>query len=322
MTSANETPNAAAAVDLTGDLKGADLRGADLSGADLEGRDLSRARLAGARLFGANLRGATLLEVEAEGAELACADLEGADLRRARLARAGFGRARLAGANLQGAELDGASLTDADLTGALMALASLAGARLGGARLVDADLSRATLQDADLGGVDVRDASFKGADLRRARLSGTRGFRRADWIECDVRDVDPVGSALLKEVVADQNFLHEFRHQSRWSELVYRVWWLTSDCGRSALRWGACSVLITLLFAGVYTFVDVDFGDEPTAIAPLYFSVVTLSTLGFGDITPVSAAAQVAVIAEVIVGYTMLGGLMSLLSAKLARRAS
>ena len=53
----------------------------------------------------------------------------------------------------------------------------------------------------------------------------------------------------------------------------------------------------------------------------LYFSIVTFTTLGFGDVVAASRAARVLVGLEVIVGYIMLGGLISILANKLARRS-
>jgi hypothetical protein len=53
----------------------------------------------------------------------------------------------------------------------------------------------------------------------------------------------------------------------------------------------------------------------------VYYSVVTFTTLGFGDITPIISTAQKWVMAEVITGYIMLGGLISILANKLARRS-
>jgi len=53
----------------------------------------------------------------------------------------------------------------------------------------------------------------------------------------------------------------------------------------------------------------------------VYYSIVTFTTLGFGDIVPKTPQAAWWVMAEVILGYVMLGGLLSILSNKLARRA-
>ena len=53
----------------------------------------------------------------------------------------------------------------------------------------------------------------------------------------------------------------------------------------------------------------------------LYYSVVTFTTLGFGDIVAVTNWARLAVGVEVVLGYVMLGGLISILANKLARRS-
>lgn len=299
----------------------ADLSGLDLSGCDLSGADLSRARLAGTRFFGAKLVGATLFEVEADGAEFANADLTDANLTNGSFLRTGFGRATLVDANLSHAALAGASLVTADLTGAVLAAADLTEARLQDADLTRADLTCSRLECSDFTGANVNGACFEGASLRGSVLARLRFFRRASWLAVDLRDVDFSGAYLLREFIQDQNFIDEFRRQSRMHELTYRVWWFSSDCGRSAVRWGLCGLAIAMVFAIVYMFVGIDFGDHETVLSPVYFSVVTFTTLGFGDAVPTTIAAQAVVIAEVIAGYVMLGGLLSLISNKLARRA-
>ena len=56
-------------------------------------------------------------------------------------------------------------------------------------------------------------------------------------------------------------------------------------------------------------------------LTPYYFSIVTFTTLGFGDVEPVSAWGEFVVLLEVILGYIGLGGLISILANKVARRA-
>ena len=48
---------------------------------------------------------------------------------------------------------------------------------------------------------------------------------------------------------------------------------------------------------------------------------MTLTSLGYGDIVPTSSLGQLLVMLEVCVGYMMLGGLISILANKMARRA-
>ena len=46
--------------------------------------------------------------------------------------------------------------------------------------------------------------------------------------------------------------------------------------------------------------------------APLYFSVITITTLGYGDITPTTLIGEILSVIEVSIGYCSLGGLLSL----------
>ncbi len=299
------------------DLSDLDLTGLDLSGADLSEADLSRTVLRQAKLGGANLIGARL-----DGAELLMADLREANLDNCRAESAGFGGANLEGARMRGATLNQATFSQAKLAGADLCVASLEGARFREADLREAQLVSARLGDADLSSASVHAASFREADLRGARFTGIRGFDSADWIGVDVRDADFRGSLTARRLILDENFLHEFRQSSRASEWIYQFWRLTSDCGRSLGRWGICTVGLIVLFAGLFLLVDMDYGHhDPGFLSSFYFSVVTLTTLGYGDILPASPTAQVLVIAEVVIGYLTLGGLISIFASKMARRA-
>ncbi len=302
-------------------LLGADLRGLDLSGADLSGADLSGAELSGANLTGAVLSGATLFGAVLEGCELLAANLREANLDECRAERAGFGGADLRGAVLTGAVLRGAVFSGARLAGARLGAADLADGRLREADLTGADLHGAILRNADLTDSRVGGASFSQADLRGARLTGVCGFEEAAWIGVDLRDSDLRGALRLRRFILDENYLHEFRTSGRLEAALYWVWWLTSDCGRSFARWGLWVVLVVAGFAAAYRFVEVDYGDHPTLLSPIYFSVVTITTLGYGDAVPASVAAQGVAMLQVVVGYLALGGLISIFANKMARRA-
>jgi hypothetical protein len=54
----------------------------------------------------------------------------------------------------------------------------------------------------------------------------------------------------------------------------------------------------------------------------VYFSIVTYTTLGFGDITPKDHFwGEIIVVIEIIIGYATLGCLLAVLAEKLARRS-
>jgi Ion channel len=58
-----------------------------------------------------------------------------------------------------------------------------------------------------------------------------------------------------------------------------------------------------------------------TWFTPFYFSIVTFTTLGFGDVRPACAMGQIIASTEVILGYITLGLLLAVLAEKLARRS-
>lgn len=302
-------------------LIGADLKGRDLSGLDLSGADLSNADLSEARLLGTNLSGAVLFRCDVTGANMLGADLSNADLTELRARAAVLGSSRLDGANLFSADLAEATLSEASLVGADLRSAGLAGARLRGADLTEAELRSADLTGADLSGATVDHADFADVQLSGAAVRGITGYPHANWLGVDISDIDFNGAYALRRTIMDENYLHEFRSASRWSNVLYLAWKLTSDCGRSLTRWAIVTLVMAVGFGLAYTQVNIDYGDYETSLSPFYFSVVTLTTLGYGDVLPASLGAQIVVLFEVITGYIMLGGLLSIFATKMGRRA-
>ena len=302
-------------------LIGEDLTGVDLTGCNLAGADLSEADLSGAKLIHCNLRGATLFKTKLDESELLGADLTGATLSECIATRAGFGHANLSQCEMFQANLEGATLSGAKLAGSDLRAANLEKARIRECDLTRANFARARLRLADLDRSDVEGSNFENADLREARLRALKHFDKAYWVGTDFRNVDFTGAYLLRRFVMDENYLFEFRAQGRYSRFVYRLWWLTSNCGRSPIRWLAWNVVVALLFGGAYLMIGLDYGKHRTVLSPFYYSFVTLTTLGYGDVVPASATAQVVATMEVLLGYVGLGGLLSILANKMARRA-
>jgi len=297
-----------------------DLSGLDLSGVNLANADLSRANLTGAKLVGAILTRACLHGATLTDAECLKADFSHADLSECIAERTGFGHANLRRAQLFSANLNHSTFAEADLRHADLRRASLRHCRLKKAQLCHAEFGRADLRDADLEGADVDHAHFVEADLRASRLRTLKNFSNGVFLHADIRDVDFSGAYLLRRQIMDENYLHEFKSAGTANRITYWVWWVTSDCGRSMLRFALWIFLITAAFGVAYGFVNIDYGRYPTALSPYYFSCVTLTTLGYGDVLPASTAAQVVVMLEVFAGYMSLGGLLSIFSNKMARR--
>ena len=61
--------------------------------------------------------------------------------------------------------------------------------------------------------------------------------------------------------------------------------------------------MIALTFALAYQFVAIDLGGRPDNwMTSIYFSFVTLTTLGYGDIVPISPFARTLSITEALIG--------------------
>jgi hypothetical protein len=287
----------------------ADLTGANLSGADLTGARLASARLAGARLTLANL----------EGARLPFADATKADFRGACLTGAFMEDANLREANLSSAQLDGAMLAHASLKGAVLESATLSGSNLTGV---------------DLDGAFVADVRY---DLRSEwgflREIGWRPgrvwARRRDIIlnttlRCKGVNASCYGSQAFRRFLLDQDYLEEMGETAK-GRIVLFVWWVLANCGRSMARWGSWSLLLTVLFAVIYYGLGLRHFETIKLpfnfMTALYHSVVTMTTLGTGDVVPTTTLAASLMMIEVVAGYVMLGGLISIFALRLARRA-
>ncbi len=256
-----------------------------------------------------------------EKCEFLGSDLSYASLNECKAKRCGFG-----GADLSHASLINADLRDATFSRSKLVQTDLRASNLEQARLSEADLSgaiftRSSLLRSDLKQSNVNKTNFELADMQGCRLLGIKNFKKAKWIGTDIRELDLRGAYLVRRYIADENYLFEFQQTSRFHRALYLLWWASSDCGRSLIRWFLMLTCVTLFFAAIYSQLEIDYGDYRTFFSPVYFSVVTVTTLGYGDAVPASLAAQIIVTLQAITGYMGLGGLLSILGNKMARRA-
>jgi len=210
-----------------------------------------------------------------------------------------------------------------DLGEAEFSGADLQNANLKWAKLQGANLQGTNLRDANLRDVNLKDANLANADLSNACVSGVRYNRKNSYK--GIRVDSCYGSQMFKSHAMDQDYIEEFRSESKIHKYLYYVWLVSSDCGRSMSLWAAWSVVLLSGFAFVYhTLGPTQLHTPEDAlgwVASLYFSFATFSTLGFGDIYPRTSTARIWGMAEVMIGYIMLGGLISILANKLAKRA-
>ena len=98
----------------------------------------------------------------------------------------------------------------------------------------------------------------------------------------------------------------------------------TSRYGHSFGRWGITVMVFITIFAGIFALLDWASGTSmfeyyhggPSLINYFYFSVVTFTTLGYGDIVPVTTPEKFVVGIEVLLGFIMLGVFINLIKKK------
>lgn len=303
--------------------------GADLSEEDLAERNLSGFDLTGTDLFEARLSSANLKHAKMDRAELSGADLS----------RAGLYKAKLTAATLTAANLEGADLTQADLSGA-----DLRGANLVGADLTGADLSNANLANADLRDTCLENANISCASLCTARVEGANvtgvvygSLRDMSGCYLGIRGLDSVyGNALFVRDARDQDYIDTLEASisnmpsgfTKSVELVLFKAWGLFDHGRSLLKVGVYALLLASLYGIIYSF-DMwlgwgmmDYSNSAQSwFTPFYVSLVTYTTLGYGDVTAENVYGEILVISEVVLGYFTLGLLLSIIANTIARRS-
>ena len=306
-----------------------------LRNANLEGAILTSARVERADLEGANLRNvswtdARLLMIHTTRArsehstfvncDISDSDMNGTDLR-----HSDFGETRLKNIRLRGASLQNSKFAMATLQNVVFTEANLESSVLAGAFMGRCELRRSRLKGANLQSTTLKKCDLRWADFRNANVAGI-GYDRWSYYQ-GIRVNGCYSSPRFVRFARDQEFIEEVRGNSQhlryW--LFYLPWLISSDCGRSFMLWAGWSVLIALVFAFQYWSMgtaQLDPGHlDHSYWSMLYYSVVTFTTLGFGDIVPKTEAAAMWVMLEVAIGYVMLGGLISIFSNKLARRS-
>ena len=280
----------------------------------LEEAMLVRARLEGANLLDAHLEMAVLREAHLEGTMLMGAHLE---------------EATLGGVHLEGAYLEEAHLEEAYLSGA----------HLEGAYLSGTHLERAMLNEAHLEGADLRGANLENANISGMKISKRKAWQKPSDLFDGIMISNAGGDPVLKRYIMDQDYISSYTRENSIKAFFWRI---TCGYGQSFVMLLGWAFIIALIFGGVFWANMEGFDarvcpkkchasetqmESPdcelcgSVLTPFYFSVVTLTTLGFGDVTPKTTCMQFAVMMEVVFGYLILGLLISILANKVARRS-
>ncbi len=113
--------------------------------------------------------------------------------------------------------------------------------------------------------------------------------------------------------------LASLRSQSSWDKLCFSISIIASKAWSSGWPLAVSGLVINLLFAVGYYLLNPSIkGLDDNFFLAFYYSIVTFTTLGYGDITPLGGLAQLLVMIEVVLGYVTLGVFVYLLSQKIS----
>ncbi len=321
------------------DFSDANLRGANFSGAsmiltDFTAADLSRANLTNTlaptysqtatsnhdsiSVEKQNRRGPTFRDANLAQANLTLSYCYLSDFSGANLESCCFSEANIEGANLSNNNLDSLNLSSCNAINANFSNSQLCNTDLKNTLFTGADMRGTNLMQSNICGANLRSASLESCKVDGIKYNRKTLFRGIRLEGC-------YGSSRFKRFADDQDYLEEFREAH---PLSYFVWLTLTDCGRSMTRVALWTQAISIIFGLIYFALGQDSfeinnpdGLKWNLFTAIYYSVVTFTTLGFGDITPNTPFAAGIVIVEVAIGYVMLGILISILATKVARRS-
>jgi Ion channel/Pentapeptide repeats (8 copies) len=196
--------------------------------------------------------------------------------------------------------------------------------------LEGANLTGANLIKADLSGANITNVNFSDSCLTAIKWNP----KKMHGLYQGIRGIDSsYGNALFKRAAADQDYLDTL--EARWKErkgltFLFKLWGLI-DYGRSIGSVIVIAFVTIALFGLTYSIFPGLLGldcvpntegcNRHSWFTPFYFSIVTFTTLGYGDITPKNLAGELIVSLEVVLGYLVLGLLISVLADKVVRRS-
>ena len=140
--------------------------------------------------------------------------------------------------------------------------------------------------------------------------------------------------------VAEQKWLSKAKLRSRkiflW--LIREFWGITSSYGTSPSRFALVLTMVILIFSLCYSTTYFSYSNLPhleikdasypngycsyleALLNSIYFSVITLTTVGFGDITPYNYFARLMVPIEALLGVSLFGVFVTMITRKLPTR--
>jgi hypothetical protein len=156
---------------------------------------------------------------------------------------------------------------------------------------------------------------------------GFRVFKHTSFLGCDTSALTAQEHKFFKSYVdwyqyTMFQFGAGYRNKSRTEKFLFLSSIVATKSWSSYKVLGIFGSIVSLVFASIFYLMPVGSFNhfDESFFTAIYYSVVTFTTLGYGDITPVTWYAKLAVIIEVIVGYITLGSFVFIIGHKVSDR--
>jgi hypothetical protein len=205
--------------------------------------------------------------------------------------------------DLRGIPLRGHDLSNTDLHNIDFFAADLRETKFVGCNLTNTHFSEA----------DIKGADFSFARMNDAFLDNALYDLKTTFTGVDIRHVNFNLAALLQDQARTQQRIAHLK--SRNPALAFVLRW-TCNYGQSLGLWALWVAGTIFMFACIYAIFP-SIVNGRGFFDGIYFSVTTFSTLGLGDVTPISDIGKLIVMCEAILGYLMGGLLIAILVRRL-----
>ena len=316
---------------------------ANFSGAYVEGAYFIDAQVEGADFSGAQVEGADFYRAQAEGANFSSAQVEGANFSGAQVEGADFYRAQAEGANFSSAQVEGADFESADLTNVNLSYSFLEKTRfdedtqLTGVRFLNADLKHSYLRRAysHIDEIVIEEAEGKFENAIEVYLSLKNYFRDEGMYEVS-------GRYYYREMLMKRKTAWKMINSFKWDKekkfkslkeccgnvigwFVSKMMDLLTGYGEKPVRVVGWWIGLISMFGAIYHLFKgimnhpYAFAYKPSLLESMYFSVVSFTTLGFGDFRPKPGIFQVVASAEAFLGALFIALFIFVFTRKMIR---
>lgn len=179
-----------------------------------------------------------------------------------------------------------------------------------------ADCSYSDFSNSWLSEANLKSANFQWCKMTKVILDNVNYNEKTNFNGVDLSSINFTMSTLFQDLALSQQRISDLKRQNPFLAKVLSV---TTDYGRSLSRWLLWCIGMIVLFAIIYSKFDLTISTQaihPNIWNNLYFSIVTFTTVGYGDITPIDGIGKTIAMFEIGMGYLMGGLLIAILTKK------